>query len=340
MTNLSPKISLIIVNYNGLKYLKDCFNSVKKISYPFDKIETIMVDNASNDGSVDYIRKNYPWVRVLELDKNYGFAKANNIGVENANGEYVVFLNNDTVVTPDWLSKLVDMMEKDRDIGVAGGKLLFLDTPGKIDSAGGDIVFNGRGYDIGFLDDDAEKYNIAGSRGCVCAAAMMVRREEFLAFGGFDEDYFMYFEDVDLCWRYWLYGKKVMYVPLSVVYHKYGGISGKFRHAPLRVFYGTRNSLFNIIKNYEAHNIPFAFFFPLLYHIFKTLYFLIRLNVKSALLIVKAYVSFIRLLPRTMDKRKEIQKRRKVSDGYLFDNSLIVSLPKAFKEFLRLYRVE
>ena len=130
-----------------------------------------------------------------------------------------------------------------------------------------------------------------------------------------------------------------MYVPQSVVYHKYGGISGKFRHAPLRVFYGTRNSLFNITKNYESHNIPLYFFFTLLHHIFKTLYFLIRLKVNIALLMIKAYVSFLRLLPRTIGKRKEIQKRRKVSDGYLFDNSLIVTFADSLKEFLRLLKV-
>lgn len=339
MTDSSVKISLIIINYNGRKYLKNCLDAIKQSNYSFEKIETIMVDNASCDGSVDFIKSEYPWVNVLRLDKNYGFAKANNIGAKNSKGEYIVFLNNDTVVTPDWLSKLIDVMEKDRDIGIAGSKLLFLDTPMKIDSAGGNIVFNGRGYDTGFLDNDSEKYNAGGYRGCVCAAAMMVRREEFLDFGGFDGDYFMYLEDVDLCWRYWLYGKKVMYAPLSVVYHKYGGISGKFRHAPLRVFYGTRNSLFNIIKNYEAHNIFLPLIFSFLYNISKTLYFLIGLKVNIALLMIKAHISFLRLLPRTIDKRKEIQKRRKVSDGYLFDNSLIVTFADSLKEFLRLLKV-
>jgi hypothetical protein len=157
-------------------------------------------------------------------------------------------------------------MEKDSEVGMVGSKILLLETPGKINSAGANITFNGSGYDIGFLDDDSEKYSLRGYRGCVCAAAMMVRRAEFLNFGGFDEDYFMYFEDVDLCWRYWLYGKKVVYVPSSIIYHAFGGTSGKCRHAPLRVFCGTRNSLFNIVKNYETHHIAFPLFFSFLHH--------------------------------------------------------------------------
>lgn len=336
----NPDVTICIVNYNGLKYLTNCFDSIKKSTYPSEKIETILVDNASDDGSVDYVRTNYPWVKVQSLDSNYGFAKGNNIGAKRAQGKYVVFLNNDTVVTPDWLSSLTDAMEKDRNIGIAGSKILLHDSPEKINSAGGNITFIGTGYDIGFLDKDSEKYNIAGSRGCVCAASAMVRKDEFLSFGGFDEDYFMYFEDVDLCWRYWLYGKRVEYIPCSVVYHKYGGTSGMRRHAPLRVFYGTKNALFNIIKNYEAHNIPLPLLLSVLYHTLRTIYFLIRLEFQLAVSMLKAYGSFLRFMSKTISKRKVIQRNRKVNDGYLFNNSIIVSIRGTFKEFLRLLKAE
>jgi GT2 family glycosyltransferase len=339
MCGLPLKISVIIVNYNGLKYLKTCFDSIAKSSYPFEKMEAIMVDNKSGDGSIDFVKASYPWVNVLSLDTNYGFAMANNIGAKNAKGEYLVFLNNDAVVTPNWLNSLVDTMEKDSDIGIVGSKILFLDAPEKINSAGANITFNGVGYDIGFLDDDSEKYNAGGYKGCVCAAAMMVRRREFLDFGGFDEDYFIYLEDVDLCWRYWLSGKTVLYIPGSTVYHKSSGTSGESRHSPLKVFYGTRNSLFNVVKNFETHNILFPLFFSFFYNMIKFLYFLFRLEFNLATLIVKAYSSFLRLLPRTIAKRRDIQKNRRISDRYLFDHSLIVSFNSSFKEFLRLLKV-
>jgi GT2 family glycosyltransferase len=335
----NPDVTICTVNYNGLDYLKNCFDSIQKSKYPSEKIETIMVDNASVDSSVDYARTNYPWVKIQALDRNYGFANGNNIGVKNARGKYIVFLNNDTAVTPDWLDNLVDVMESNRDIGIAGSKILLYDTPEKINSAGANITFIGVGYDIGFLDNDSEEYNIAGSRGCVCAAAMIVRRDEFLRFGGFDEDYFMYFEDTDLCWRYWLYGKRVEYIPESVIYHKFGGTSGHDRHAPMRVFYGTRNALFNIIKNYEVRNISIAIAVSIPYHILKTVYFLARLEFAPAFSMIKAYCSFIKHLPDILTKRAVIQRERIVTDSFLFKNSIILPISAAFKEFIRLLKM-
>ncbi|MFZ5998824.1 MAG: glycosyltransferase family 2 protein [Nitrospirota bacterium] len=335
-----PLTSIRTVNYNGLKYLSACFDSIKKSIYPLDKLEVIMVDNASSDGSIAFVKESYPWVKVIALNENTGFSKANNIGAKNAQGEYVVFLNNDTVVDPNWLNGLVQIMESDRDIGIVGSKLLLMDTPTKLNSAGAAIAFNGGGYDIGFLDNDSDVYNTPGERGCVRAAAAMVRREEFLDFGGFDEDHFMYFEDVDLCWRYWLFGKKIVYIPSSVIYHKFGGSSGTFRHAPLRVFYGTRNALLNIFKNYQMHNIPLPFLFSFFIHTLEILYFIARFDFSLALLKIKAYASFLQLLPKTLAKRKDIQKRREIADRYLFNHSLIVSASGYFKEFLRLVRAE
>lgn len=314
-------------------------DSIAKTNYSFEKVETIIIDNASVDGSVDYIKSNYPWVNILALDKNCGFARANNIGATKGQGKYIVFLNNDTIVTPGWLNGLVDVLENDRDVGIAGGKLLFLEMPDKINSAGANITFYGGGYDIGFLDEDSEKYNVSSYRGYICAAAMMVRREEFLDFGGFDEDYFMYSEDTDLCWRYWLYGKKVAYIPNSIIYHKFSGTSEFYRHAPLKVFYGTRNSLFNIIKNYETHNLFLPLFFSFIFHILKTFYFVIRLKFSIALSMIRAYYSFLKYIPKMISKRREVQRNRKVRDRYLFDNSLIASFFDSLEEFLRLLKV-
>jgi GT2 family glycosyltransferase len=334
----NPHITICTVNYNGLRHLKECFDSILKSNYPMANVEVVMIDNASTDGSVGFVESNYPWVKLLSLDRNYGFSKANNLGAKSAGGEYIVFLNNDTVVTPEWLNGLVGTMESDSEIGIVGSKLLMLDRAGIINSAGSTIAFNGGGYDVGFLARDAEQYNVPGRRGGVCAAAMMVRRDEFLDFGGFDEDYFMYFEDVDLCWRYWLFGRKVFYAPSSVVFHKFGGSSGAHRHAPLRVFYGTRNSLLNILKNYELHNIPYPLMFSFFYHLLKVFYFLIRLDTEQAGLMIKAYCSLFVLLPKVRAKRKLIQDRRKVDDAFFFRNSLIASLPACIRESKRLLR--
>lgn len=335
MTN--PLVSIIIVNYNGKALLKDCLESIR--SSEASEEEIIIVDNASTDGSADYIKKEFPHVKLIALDKNYGFALANNIGAETAAGEYIVFLNNDTVVTPGWLNALRNALSSDPTVGAAGSKLLLYHRPERVNSAGTNIVFNGGGYDIGFMDSDSDRYNTPGPRGGVCAAAMMVRKQEFLALGGFDPMYFMYFEDVDLCWRYWLSGYRVLYVPTSVVYHRFGGTAGSDRHTSLRVFYGTRNSMFNVLKNYELQNIPFPLAFNIIHHAGKFFALLLCLKPKNAWAILGAYWSLVKHMPEAIKKRKNVQSKRKISDKYLFENSVVVSLPVAVREYLRLRRV-
>lgn len=335
-----PSITICIVNYNGRKYLKGCLLSIREMNYPKDKYDVVIVDNASQDGSVNYLRQSFPEVRVLDLDKNYGFAKGNNLCAHMAKGEYLLFLNNDTVVKENFLVELVKKMASDKEIGVVGSKLLFLEKPDRVNSAGGTIIFTGGGYDIGFMATDSKEYNISSYRGCICGACLLVRKNEFFSVGMFDEDYFMYFEDTDLCWRYWLYGKKVLYVSESTVYHEFGAAAGKSKYDPLRTYYGTRNSLFNIVKNYETHNI----FLPLLLfsivNLIKFLVFLLKLNLSSVYSLVKGYHSFLINLPHLLEKRKEVQERRVIADSYLFRNNLIESPLDTFKEFIRLTRID
>jgi GT2 family glycosyltransferase len=203
--------SIIIVNFNGKKHLKICLESIKKSEASEEEI--IVVDNGSTDGSRAFLDKEYPLVKTVYLEKNYGFARANNIGAQNAAGDYLIFLNNDTCVSAGWCNSLINELLQNSEYGIAGSKLVLMDSPDTINSAGGGIVFNGGGYDIGFLDQDSKKYNKREEKGVVCGASLMVRRKEFIQLKGFDEMYFMYFEDVDLCWRYWLAGYKVIYVP-------------------------------------------------------------------------------------------------------------------------------
>jgi GT2 family glycosyltransferase len=330
-------VSIISINYNGKHFLKDCLESIQGTEA--SDAEVIIVDNASTDGSGEYLRREFPSVKVMELDRNYGFAEANNRGAEAASGKYLVFLNNDTVVTQGWLLALLDALSSEPEVGAAGSKLLLYHLPGKMNSAGANIVFNGGGHDIGFMADDSLTYNVRGPRGAVCAASMIVRREEFLSLGGFDPLYFMYFEDVDLCWRYWLSGYKVLYVPQSVVYHRFGGTTGSSRHVPLRVFYGTRNALFNILKNYESRHIFLPLCFNVLHHAAKFLGFIATLRLRSAQEIPKAYGSLMYHLSEVMQKRRIIQTGRKVTDRFLFENSLVVTLGTALKEYFRLRKV-
>jgi GT2 family glycosyltransferase len=229
--NLKPLVSIIIVNYNGKKFLKDCISSLTKTNY--ENFEIIIVDNGSSDNSTDFVKTNFPEVRLLELNKNYGFAAPNNMGAKISRGKYLVFLNNDTTVTPDWLNELVSALEKNKKITI-GQSLLVLPN-GQIDSSGDFIDELGRAYSL--TDKPSETRNILSAK----AACMIIRKDIFLDMGGFDESYFVSFEDVELGWRAWLWGYQVFVIPKSIVYHL-GGQT--IKDIPDMVaFHGIKNNL-------------------------------------------------------------------------------------------------
>jgi GT2 family glycosyltransferase len=205
-------------------------------------------------------------------------------------------------------------------------------------SAGMNILFNGTGYDIGFLDFNGPAYDTSGPRGALCGAAIMVRKEEFLSLDGFDVRYFLYAEDLDLCWRYWLSGLSVQYVAQSVIYHAFGGTSGSDRHTPLRVFYRIRNGFMNILKSYELLHIPFPLAFNGIFHASQFVFFLGTCRWKSAWAVLRAYGDCLRNLPYVLTVRKKVQSQRVLRDRDLVERKLLLPLSAGFRELLRLRR--
>ena len=244
-----PLVSVIVVNMDGHRHLKPCFESLVELDYPTDQVEIILVDNGSRDRSVKYTRKNFPNTQILELKKNEGFAQANNLGVERATGKYVVFLNNDMRVHSAWLRELVTAVESADDVVAVGGKILNWDGD-EVDFEGGALNFHGMGFQPHHAPppDDQLTETLF-----VCGGNMLVDREIFLQVGGFDSDYFAYFEDVDLGWRLWLLGYRVLYAPRGFTYHRGHGTSSRLRSSQVAVLY-ERNSLYSIIKNYDERN--------------------------------------------------------------------------------------
>lgn len=235
---MNPFVSIIIINLNGKKYLEQCLDSLSKISYP--NYEIILVDNNSNDDSVDFTTKNYPNVSITKLPKNKGFAEPNNIGANLAKGDLLLFLNNDTKVTKDFLQPLVDEIQL-TDVAICQSLLLKLD--GVVDSAG-DFVNK---YGISFNSKTIPKKNspILSARG----ACMIMKKKNFCELGGFDEKFFVSFEDVDIGWRAWILGYRVMIVPKSIVYH-YGGSTIATMSEVIK-FHGTKNNLILRLTNFE-----------------------------------------------------------------------------------------
>ena len=235
----APKVSIIIVNYNGKELLQKCLDSLLKVNY--DNFEIILVDNNSTDGTVEFITKNYPSLIIIKLDSNKGFAEPNNVAAKISKGKYLLFLNNDTVVTPNFISEMVKVMETDKKIAVC--QSLLLKPDGSIDSSGDFIDHLGVVYNSKTKIDEIRE--VSSARG----ASMLVRSDIFDKLDGFDQKFFVTFEDVDLCWRSWILGYRVLIIPTSIVYHE-GGITIKKIKSEI-AFHGFKNQLAMKITNFE-----------------------------------------------------------------------------------------
>jgi GT2 family glycosyltransferase len=248
-----PTVSVVVLNYNGLDHLEGCFASLMEIDYPADKVELILVDNASKQNPADFMRGRFPSVKVIVNPQNLGFAEGSNTGARAATGKYVAFLNNDARVHRDWLKTLVASIEASEDIVCAGSRIL--DWEGKrIDFVGAELTFYGHGFQEAYQSEDIDIYQEEREVLFACGGAMLIDRKIFLDAGGFDSDYFAFFEDVDLGWRLWVLGYRVVLQPQSIVYHKHHGTASKLPPEWKYVMY-ERNALYTIIKNYDDDNL-------------------------------------------------------------------------------------
>src|SRR3989344_2623749 len=245
-------VSIIIVNYNGGKYIEECISSIKKSSYK--QYEIIVVDQDSTDGSADLINEKFPEVRLIR-NKNTGYAGGNNLGAKNAKGKYLFLLNGDTVMESSLIHSLVEALEKDSKIGCVQPKSFNLKFKGRLDGAGSLFTPSGFLYHIGYFDHDKPEYNKRYSVFSVKGAYLMTRKDLFDKLGGLDNDFFMYFEESDYCGRVWLSGNSVEYVPNSVIYH-WGGESQNWnKNFPKIQYQIFRNRICSYIKNLSTINL-------------------------------------------------------------------------------------
>jgi GT2 family glycosyltransferase/glycosyltransferase involved in cell wall biosynthesis len=256
-------VSVVVVNLNGRPLLAECFDSILAQDYPSTRLEIILVDNASADDSVAFTRRSYPSIRVVEAGHNLGFAGGSNLGADTAQGDYLAFLNNDARAHPRWLRALWDILASGDDVSCAASKIL--DQSGRaIDFVGTAMNLYGRAFQIdegmpvvtGLYDKPCELL-------APCGGAMMIGRELFRQVGGFDEDYVAYYEDVDLGWRLWLYGHRVLLAPESIVYHRKHQTGSSFP-VEQRYVLSEVNALRTQIKNLEEKNLWQVLCFSLL----------------------------------------------------------------------------
>lgn len=243
---MTPQASIIIPHLNGRHHLDDCFNSLRQQT--FTDFEILLVDNGSTDGTQEYVREKYPEVKLLELDRNYGFTGACNAGWQAASGEFIILLNNDTEVDPNWLAEIVSAFQRRPDVGIVASKMLLFDRRDHFHTAGDFYRLDGIPGNRGVWQQDVGQYDVEEEVFSACGGSSAYRRQLLDEIGFLDDDFFFSCEDVDVSWRAHLAGWKVLYVPTAVVYHKLKATGG----AVTGSYYDGRNFLYLIWKNYPS----------------------------------------------------------------------------------------
>ncbi len=233
------RASVIVVSHNHRHQLGRCLTLLVATT----EAELILVDNASSDGSADFVEENFGSVRVIRSKTNRGFGGANNLGASQARGEFLASLNPDTAVEPGWLDALIGTLDADPLAGLATSKILLLNEPERINTCGNDVHISGLTLCRG-MGMERSAYSELGEVNAVSGAAFALRRELFHELDGFDEEFFLYMEDTDLSWRARLVGWRCLYVPSSIVYHDYS-----LRFGPYKTYYQERNRYLLLLKS-------------------------------------------------------------------------------------------
>ena len=306
-----PSVSVIIVNYNGERIIQHCLASVLQSDYPH--FEVLVIDNCSSDNSLRQIEPYRTDLRVKLIvnERNLGFAEGCNQGARNASGRYLFFLNNDTEVTKDAISRLVSLLALNPLAGAAQSKLLLLNDRSRLDSAGDTVSTIGWPTPLGKYEIDLGQFDSGREVFSGRGAALMVPKAVFEEVGGFDSDYFMYYEDVDLSWRIRLRGYLIAFAPQSIVYHLAGsGRSGKFSES----LYSGRNYIATLVKNLELRNLLVYGSAHIVVHLATVLFYLSKRRTHEALGMILALFEVVEHFPSIWRKRVAVQRMRLVSD--------------------------
>mgnify|MGYP001283104513 FL=1 len=318
---VQPLVSVVIPHWNGVEVLSECLESLSETKYP--NMEIIVVDNASTDGSPDWVSLNFPQVKLIENDQNYGYAGGCNRGAKTAEGEYLVFLNNDTIQDHHWLDGLVDFMNLNSNVAAVQPKILDFFERTKFDYAGGaggwlDILGFPFARGRVFLEQERDNGQYDKMRPIFWASgtAIMVRKSDFETAGGFDEIFFAHQEEIDLCWKFHLMGKEIWAIPNSTIYHKNAVTLPMFTR--MKQYLNHRNSYLMVLSNYSLpitlYLAPIRFALELV----AALYAIVRLDLNHLLGIIQAQLWILFHPHVIIHRRKKVKQVRKIKDKKIF----------------------
>ena len=313
-------VSVIIPNWNGLKTIKKCLKSVFNQTYA--DIEVVVADNDSKDGSLDFIEKEFPKVRLVKNKENKGFPGGNNSALKEAKGRYYMMLNNDTEMDKNCIAKCVETIGENARYGACATKFLLNSEPDTVDAAGIAVCLDGLSIGRG-RKEKAVKYDKKQEVFFASDGACLYRKEMIDDIGLYDEDFFCYAEETDMGWRAQLRGWKCIYEPEAIVFHCHSASTGTY--SPFKAFLVERNRLWVAVKNFPVPILLAGPFYTFARYAFQSFgafsgqgaagKFGEQFSKKELIVILlKVYISFFKTLPQTLRKRREIQKNKTITN--------------------------
>lgn len=336
------KTAVVILNWNGKKFLEKFLPSVIKYSQSPD-IEIYIADNGSSDDSVAFLKQNFPDVKLILLEKNFGFSEGYNKALFHIDAKYFCLLNSDVEVTENWTTPVLELMDNDSLIAACAPKLKWFDKKQYFEyagAAGGFIDKYGfpfcRGRIMNVLEEDKDQYNENTEIFWASGACMFVRADLYKSTGGLDNRFFAHMEEIDLCWRLKNQGYKIMYCAKSTVYHVGGGTLPN--NSPRKLFLNFRNNLLLLYKNLPEQTLNSIIFKRKMLDGIAAVKFLLSFSFKEFWAVYKAHMEFYKMKPDYYEIRKSIQEKTiKHNHAEIYRSGIIFSFfLKGIKHFSKL----
>jgi GT2 family glycosyltransferase len=322
------KTAIVILNWNGLGFLKMFLEIVIKNSVDNDTIVCV-ADNGSTDGSPEWVAENFSQVKLILLDKNYGFAGGYNLALNQIDAKYYVLLNSDIEVTEKWLLPLVSLMDNNPDVASCQPKILSYYHKDQFEHAGAAGCFIDkygypfcRGRVINIVEKDFGQYDSPIDMFWSSGACMIVQSEAWKKCGGFDTDFFAHMEEIDLCWRFNKAGYRVCFLPDSVIYHIGGGTLPYT--SPFKTYLNFRNSLFLLYKNLPDNKLDRILFIRRMLDGLAAIYFLLQGSFRSAGAVWQAHMDYYKAIDKLRKKRSDIKRLEVTNSDNLILNKSVV----------------
>ena len=324
------KVAVVILNYNGKKFLEEFLPNVVENTNA-ELADIVVADNASTDGSVEFMRQRFPEIRMVCNASNGGFATGYNLALRQIEAEYFVLLNSDIEVTPNWIEPIITLMDSDRTIAACQPKILSFFEKDKFEyagAAGGFIDRYGypfcRGRVFQHLEKDTGQYDDVCEVFWATGACMFVRADLYLKHGGLDDSFFAHMEEIDFCWRMKNLGFKILCCPQSKVYHIGGGTLPK--SSARKTYLNFRNNLSLLCKNLPSNRVFWVIFYRILLDWVAALKFLFNGGLADFWAVIRAHFAFYGRIPAIRKVRKTLSNHQV---GQMYQRNIV------FENFLK-----